>query len=81
MKLFLASSFDKVADLFIGKLSRKPRGLKVLFVANAADHYAEKWWVDFDRKAFKERGFAIEDVDLRALDAAQLKNGVRSLFA
>lgn len=78
MKLFLASSFDTVSDLLVGKLDHKPSELKVLFVANAADHYEDRWWIDLDRKAFQRHGFTLEELDLRQLDAQQLGAKLKS---
>lgn len=71
MRLFLASSFDKVTDLFLEKAGSDVRGKRVLFVENASDVYdgnpkcGEKWWVENDRKAFAELGCEITPLDLR----------------
>lgn len=73
MKLFLTSSLDKVVELLVNKLGQEPSTLKVLFVANAADHYENIWWVDLDRKAFAKYNFKIEELDLRKIDAKQLQ--------
>ena len=65
MKLFLASAIDKTLSLFLPKLSKPTSETKVVFVANAADPYKDKWWVDLDRQAFKKAGFQLSEVDLR----------------
>ena len=53
MKLFLASSLDKTLPLFEPLLvpaTKEPSNLKVIFIANAADPYQEKWWIDLIEK-------------------------------
>lgn len=64
MKLFLASSLDKVIALLKPFLPKT--NSRVIFIANASDnHGGDKWWIDSDRKALKEIGCDILDVDLR----------------
>ena len=70
MELFLASSFDKTANLF-SKLT-SPKGKKVLFIANASDVTEGKWWVDADREAFKKIGCKIDEIDLRTISKKDL---------
>lgn len=65
MKLFLASSLDKTLPLLLSKLSKPVSEMKVIFVANTADPYEDKWWVDLDRQAFKKAGFQLLEIDLR----------------
>ena len=68
MKLFLASSFDKVARVFKKKLGGKTRGKKVILIANAADNdKGDKWWVKADQEAFLKLGCKVQDVDLRSV--------------
>ena len=64
MKLFLASSLDKTLSLLLPKLAKPIEETKVLFVANAADPYKDKWWVDLDRNAFAKAGFQLTAIDL-----------------
>lgn len=45
----------------------------MLFVANAADTYDDKFWVELDKKAFEKAGFHVEPIDLRKLDKEELK--------
>lgn len=72
MKLFLASSFDEVAQLLPKKLG-SVEGKKVLFVANASDnHTGDKWWIKTDRDAFEKLGCKMEDLDLRAVSSEEL---------
>ena len=84
MKLFLASSLDKTLPLLQPLLTKKPGELNVLFIANAADPYSEKFWVDWDRAKFIELGYKIIEIDLRnvsadefskALDGSQILHG------
>jgi len=65
MKLFLASSIDKTLPLLLPRLPKAANETKVVFVANAADPYKDKWWVDLDRQAFKKAGFQLSEVDFR----------------
>ena len=65
MKLFLASSLDKTLPLLLKRIEKPAQGLKVLFVANAADPLKNAWWVDLDRDAFKNAGCNITETDLR----------------
>lgn len=68
MKLFLASSFDKTAELLKGRI-KGLKGKKVIFIANAADNdVGDKWWVKSDRDAFSKFGSKITDVDLRDIN-------------
>src|SRR3989338_4328649 len=64
MKLFLASSLDKTLSLLLPKLAKPIEETKVLFVANAADPYKDKWWEDLDRKAFAKAGFQLTAIEL-----------------
>ncbi len=49
MKLFLASSLDKTFPLLLQKFSKSPKESKVIFVANAADPFDDKWWIELDK--------------------------------
>lgn len=64
MRLFLASSLDKVPALLKPLLPKADP--IVLFIANASDkHTGDKWWIDSDRKALEDIGCKIVEVDLR----------------
>jgi peptidase E len=76
MKLFLASSADKTLQL-LGK-QVPDIGKKVLFVANAADPYADRFWVDWDRNKFKELGYQLHELDLRETTPEKLKRFLQS---
>jgi peptidase E len=69
MHLFLASAFDKTISKFLEVSKIDPSKSKVAFVADASDVYEseDKWWVENDRKAFVDAGFAVEDVKLEHL--------------
>jgi peptidase E len=68
MKLFLASAFDKTISRFLEVSQVAPNKTRVAFVADASDVYeGQKPWVDNDRKAFVDAGFAVEDVKLEHL--------------
>ena len=73
MRLFLASSFDEVAELLpmkAGSIENK----RVLFVANAADnHTGDKWWLKTDKDAFIKLGCEVSDLDLRLVSPKDLE--------
>ena len=73
MKLFLASAFDQVAELF-EKRVQKLKGKKVIFIENPADIYNnDKWWVKLDREAFIRLGSIVINVDLRDIAMDEFK--------
>lgn len=66
MKLFLASAFDKTANLLKKKIGKKIKGQQVIFIANASDNNTgDKWWVKTDREAFIKLGCQVKEIDLR----------------
>ncbi|MBI4138031.1 MAG: Type 1 glutamine amidotransferase-like domain-containing protein [Candidatus Wildermuthbacteria bacterium] len=72
MKLFLASGINKTLPL-LSKVDPE-LGKKVLFVANAADPYTgDKFWIDWDRTAFRELGYQVHEVDLREITPKRLE--------
>jgi dipeptidase E len=71
MKLFLASSLDKTFDLLAQRLPATI-SKRVAFIANAADPFDDKQWVDADRQAFIKAGFEVREVDVRGMTADQL---------
>jgi len=72
MKLFLASAIHNTLPLL--KTMLPNIGNNVLFIANAADMHADKWFVDIDRKAFIEQGYQLTEIDLRETSPEQLDN-------
>jgi dipeptidase E len=79
MKLFLASSLDKTLELLEPRLSKPVSQNKVLFIANAADPFEEKWWVDLDRKKFASLGYEVVETDLRELAPEGLESKLQSV--
>ncbi|OHA70491.1 MAG: hypothetical protein A3E07_03325 [Candidatus Wildermuthbacteria bacterium RIFCSPHIGHO2_12_FULL_45_9] len=72
MKLFLASAINKTLPL-LSKVDPE-LGKSVLFVTNAADPYTgDKFWVDWDRTAFRELGYKVYEVDLREITPERLE--------
>jgi dipeptidase E len=69
MKLYLTSLANKSIDKidFDGKK-------KVAFIATAADPYEDKWFVDNDREALKNRGLEIVEFDIKDYNEEQLYN-------
>jgi dipeptidase E len=71
MRMFLASLLADTVDLLIKKCHVNK--LRVLFIANPADPFKNKYWVNKDRKAFLSKGFQVEDIDLREVSSAEFK--------
>lgn len=65
MKLFLSSTLEETMPLFTKAMGTKPKKTRVLFIANAADPYKEKYWIDFDRQAWIRAGYQLIEIDLR----------------
>jgi peptidase E len=65
MKLFLASTLCKVMDVFDKTFDRNKYSKNVMFIANPADPFKNKYWVKKDREAFLKYGYNIFDFDLR----------------
>jgi dipeptidase E len=70
MKLFLASTFADVVSLFV----KRVKSGTVLFIANAADPFKNKLWVKKDFRAFIDNGFDVDRIDLREMNAANLRS-------
>jgi dipeptidase E len=71
-KLFLASVAPFVMKRFLEFLPKDPKRLVMGFVATAADPYKDKWFVEEDRKKFKEAGFRLKEVDLKGKNFEEL---------
>lgn len=76
MKLFLASSLDETISLLKQRIPESMN--RVVFVANAADPFDDRWWVDLDREAFKKSGFEIIEVDLRKISKDELEGKLKN---
>lgn len=72
-KLFLTSVFCDVGEKLLEFISGKPEKIKVGFIANAADLYKDRWFVDCDRDKLKELGFVVVDFDLRGKTKEDVK--------
>jgi dipeptidase E len=72
-RLFLASIVANTIDKLVSFLPQKPENLKVAFIATAADPYEDKWFVDIDKKALVDKGFRLEDMDLKGKKKEELK--------
>lgn len=71
MKLFLASSAGRTINLF-EKEFFSLKNKKVAFIANAADTYERKPFVNFDKHRLKDYGATIIDIDLRKIRGEKL---------
>jgi len=68
MKLLLTStglSNKSIQDALLELTKRPFSELKVAFIPNAADNYADKWFVIKDRNKLIELGMDVVDVDVR----------------
>lgn len=72
-KLFLTSVFSDVGEKLLELIPGKPENLKVGFIANAADLYADRWFVDCDRDKLEKLGFTIFDFDLKGKTQEEVK--------
>jgi len=75
MRMFLASTLSDTIDLFV--LRAGINNSRVLFVANPADPFKSKRWVNKDRKAFLSHGFEVEDVDFRRITSVEFKKRMK----
>ncbi|MDP2641457.1 MAG: Type 1 glutamine amidotransferase-like domain-containing protein [Candidatus Yanofskybacteria bacterium] len=78
MKLFLASSLDKTLPLLLKRIEKPAQELKVLFIPNAADPMENAWWVDLDKKAFRNEGCQIAEIDLRKISTEELTKQIEN---
>jgi len=68
MKLLLTSagfSNELISNAFLKLTGKHFPDLRVAFIANAADNYADKWFIGKDRNSLLELGMNVSDVDLR----------------
>lgn len=72
-KLFLTSVFCNVGEKLLELIPRKPENLKVGFIANAADLYVDRWFVDCDRDKLEKLGFTVFDFDLKGKTQEEVK--------
>lgn len=82
-KLFLTSTFARVADELKQLVSEPYETLKVAFIPTAADVYDDKWFVEKDRAKLVEMGFSLIDVSLKDLEKERLSeilSGIDIIF-
>ncbi|MDP2671521.1 MAG: Type 1 glutamine amidotransferase-like domain-containing protein [bacterium] len=72
-RLFLASVFAESADKFVDAFHDSLEKTTVAFIPTAADPYEDKWFVDVDRKALEERGYLVQEVDLKKKGEGNLR--------
>lgn len=75
MKMFIASTLSDTIGLFVKKLDAGC--YNVLFIANPADKFKNKYWVNKDRYAFKSKGFDVEDIDLTEITLSKFKKEIK----
>ena len=63
--MFIASTFADTVGLF----KQRVKGGAVIFIANPADPFKNKYWVRKDFKAFQNNGYKTIPVDLKQHDA------------
>lgn len=74
--MFLASSIDRTLDFVAREFDIEPAETPVLFVANAADPYEDTWWVELDRKKFKELGYPVTEADVCDMSAEDFTSAI-----
>jgi dipeptidase E len=75
MRLLLTSaglSNELISDSLLKLTEKHFSDLKVAFIANAADNYVDKWFVEKDRNSLLELGMNVSDVDLRGKTSNEL---------
>ena len=72
-KLFLASVVPFVMKRFLEFLPDSPKRLTMGFVATAGDPYADKWFVEEDRKKLIKAGFNLKEIDLKGKNIEYVK--------
>lgn len=72
MRMFIASTFSDVVNLFVQKL--RPKKWSVLFCANPSDPFRDKQYVNDDRIAFVKAGFKVVDVDVTKITRYELES-------
>lgn len=77
VSIILTSSFNTIAQELRAK-GHLPEKASVAFIANAADPYQEKPWMEADRKAIINLGYTITDIDLRETTRDALKAALAS---
>ncbi|MFZ2682015.1 MAG: Type 1 glutamine amidotransferase-like domain-containing protein [Patescibacteria group bacterium] len=81
--IILTSSFSTVAKELYEKGLLPHEPVKVGFVTTAADPYKNKPWMEADRKALIDLGYAVIDIDLKDKTSTELQivfNDTRILF-
>ena len=63
-KLFLASSFSEVANLFPKFAGEEIKGKRITFIPTASLVEEVRFYVDDDRKAFEELGIIVEELEI-----------------
>lgn len=71
-RLFLASFFAQTSELCADFMDGGAAGKRVLFIPTAANPEKVKFFVGADRKALQALGFAIDELDVAAADAAEI---------
>ena len=64
-KLFLTSVAANTLESFVKLTKINPSEINIGFIANAADLYTDKWFVEKDRNKFIELWFQIINVDIK----------------
>jgi len=68
MKLLLTSaglSNELISDSLLKLTEKHFSDLRVAFIANAADNYADKWFIEKDKNSLIDLGMNVVEVDLR----------------
>ncbi len=78
MHIFLTSSVASVAEKIGTELHAKKRQLKLAFIITASEvESGDKTWLQADRQALVEAGFAVEDYTITGKTAAEIETDLR----
>lgn len=72
-KLFLASSFADVAQLFLEWIEEDVKGKTVTFIPTAGLPEEITFFIDNDRKAFEELGMIVDELEISTASQEEIK--------
>jgi dipeptidase E len=77
-RLFLASSFTDVSDLFAKSMNGQIKGKKLVFIPTASIHEEVTFYVDAGKKALEEQGLIIDELEISTATKEDISNKLRN---
>ncbi len=71
-KIFLASSFADVADLFVKFIDRKYKGKPITFIPTASISEEVKFYVVAGKEVFKKLGLVVNELEVSTATQEQI---------